>query len=443
MKVGIIIPVGPGHELLAEDAQDSVAEAFATGSGPFDAYTLIAIDDTQGRLGRSAARNLGVVRAGEQDCEWVFFLDADDLLHANAFRTVRAALAAGYDAVWGAICELAADEQSTTLRAGQMEKISGVGDLLGNDPWTTLQMGHFVRRTVAERTPFAAHLDCGEDFDYYYRVWSAHRCCKLREPLFLNRRGLHSTGPRAATDAQWRLAVEAMIVERCRATGFHRDFTHRGERFRFFVDDPFDPLQRQHLQGRFGGVEGLDAVAARRAAGGIFLDVGAHAGNRAVYLGRFLAPQCLIVLEPNPPVADLLARNLAANAIAAETRWIGLAAGAAAGRGILRPAGRHHSGEVRVEAAAGGPVDMQPLDALELGAVDFLMVDVAGDELEVLAGARGLLARCRPALCVAVAPARTQDFAAWCDSAGYAVTLALPQGGVAQQRPQFYLEPRH
>jgi len=439
VKVGVIIPVGPGHELLAEDAKDSVAEAFDTGGGCFEAYALIAIDDTRGRLGRSAARNLGVARAAAEGCDWVFFLDADDLMHPAAFRAVQSALAAGFDAVWGAICELDPDEQGTTLRAGQLETIAGVGDLLGNDPWVTLQMGHFVRRAVAEGAPFATHLDCGEDFDYYYRVWSAHRCCKLREPLFINRRGLHSTGPRAASDAQWRLAVEAMIGERCRASGFHRVFTHRGEDFRFFVDDPFDPRQREHLQGRFAESAGLDALAARLAPGGVVLEVGAHAGNRAVHLGRFLAPQRLIVLEPNPPIADLLARNLAANAIAAETGWLALAAAAVASRGILRPSARRHdSAGVRVEVGPDGPVQMQPLDALALDQVDFLGVDVSGDELAVLVGARELLARCRPALCVAVAPERVPAFAAWCDSAAYTVSMTLPH----TVTPQLYLEPR-
>lgn len=439
MKVGVITPVGPGHELLAEDAKDSVTEAFAAAAGPFDAFELIAVDDTQGRLGRSAARNLGVAHAAEAGCEWVFFLDADDLMHPGAFRAAQSAVAAGFDAIWGAICELDADEQGTTLRAGQLEAIAGVGDLLGNDPWFTLQMGHFVRRAVAAATPFATDLDCGEDFDYYYRVWSAHRCCKLREPLFINRRGLHSTGPRAATDAQWRLAVEAMIADRCRASGFHRAFTHRGESFRFFVDDPFDPRQREHLQGRFADAAGLEALAARLAPGGVLLEAGAHAGNRAAYLGRFLAPQRLIVLEPNPPVADLLARNLAANAIPAESRWLALAAGAASGRGVLRPSSRRHdSAGMRVEAAPDGPVELRPLDALDLDRVDFLGIDVGGDELAVLAGARRLLARCRPALCVAVAPERAQAFAAWCDSAAYTVSLTLPHTGT----PQLCLEPR-
>jgi FkbM family methyltransferase len=437
MKVGVITPVGPGHELLAEDAKDSVAEAFAAATGPFDAYELIAVDDTQGRLGRSAARNLGVARAREAGCEWVFFLDADDLMHPGAFRAAHAALTSGYDAVWGAICELDADEQGTTLRAGQLETIASVGDLLGNDPWFTLQMGHFVRSAVAAATPFATDLDCGEDFDYTYRVWSAHRCCKLREPLFINRRGLHSTGPRAATDAQWRLAVEAMIAARCRASGFHRAYMHRGESFRFFVDDPIDPRQREHLQGRFADGAGLDALAARLAPGGVVLEVGAHAGNRAAYLGRFLAPQRLVVLEPNPPLADLLRRNLAANAVAAET--LEVAAAAVAGRGTLRPSSRRHdSAGMRVEAAADGPVELRPLDALALDRVDFLGIDVSGDELAVLAGARALLARCRPALCVAVAAERAQAFAAWCDSAAYAVVLTLPHTGT----PQLYLEPR-
>jgi FkbM family methyltransferase len=421
MKVGFVMPIGPGHEMLAEDAQDSIAEAYARHPGPFSAYELIVMDDTQGRVGRSASRNLGVTRAVAQGCDWVFFLDADDLLHPDAFRTAQAAIEQGYDAVWGAICELAADESGWSLRAGQLETIAGVADILSNEPQRTLQIGHFVRAALAARLPFAEDLDCGEDFDYYYRVWSSARCTKLRAPLFINRVGMHSTGPRSATGRQWREAVEAMIAARCREVGLHRDFTHDGENFRFYIHDPFDLIQRCHLQGLFFEAAELAHLRARLPAGLHVLEVGANVGNHAVYFGRFLRPRRLTLLEPNPAAAALLRQNLDANHVVADLTHLALGAGRAAGRYGLQSPQPHNLGATRLAPADAGAVEVRPLDALGLDAVDFVKIDVEGMEFDVLEGARQLITRDRPVLLIEIGRANLPGFAAWCDTQRYAV----------------------
>src|SRR5258707_1370425 len=118
MKCCVVMPVGPGHELFALDAIDSVTNA-ATRPGAFDDVCVVRVDDLNGELGRSAARNDGVKRAKGAGADWLFFLDADDLMHPDAFEAVRPFLH-GYDAVWGAICELADDEESGIVRPNQL-----------------------------------------------------------------------------------------------------------------------------------------------------------------------------------------------------------------------------------------------------------------------------------------------------------------------------------
>ena len=54
-------------------------------------------------MGRSAARNEAVRRAKAANIEWLFFLDADDLLFANAFDLIKQYVNE-YDAIWGAYC---------------------------------------------------------------------------------------------------------------------------------------------------------------------------------------------------------------------------------------------------------------------------------------------------------------------------------------------------
>jgi len=190
MEVQVIIPVGPGHEDIAVDA---VTSALALG------YDFIPIDDTEGKLGRSKARNIGVRQA---TAEWLFFLDADDLLHKDAKKAEKYKK---YDGIWGLI-------NDGKVRIPQVRNVD-FDTLVKHEPTQTLQMGHFIKREVALAYPFDESMDCGEDFDYYLRVWRDHKCIKIPHTLFVNRRGNHSTGPRSANGQQWRTAVQSLQAE--------------------------------------------------------------------------------------------------------------------------------------------------------------------------------------------------------------------------------------
>ena len=77
MEVQVCIPVGPGHEEVALEAAQSCMSL---------GFDVIPIDDTQGLLGRSKARNIGVKLAKS---EWIFFLDADDVMHKDAKKAFK------------------------------------------------------------------------------------------------------------------------------------------------------------------------------------------------------------------------------------------------------------------------------------------------------------------------------------------------------------------
>ena len=187
MEVQVCIPVGPGHEEVAIEA---ITSAMALG------FEVIPVDDTEGKLGRSKARNIGVKMS---KAEWVFFLDADDLMHKDAKKAKKFTQ---YDAIFGLI-------NDGKVRIPQVRKVD-FKSLLRHDPTQTLQMGHFVRRRVAIDLPFDETLNCGEDFDYYFRLWRDNHCIKIPHTLFVNRRGNHSTGPRSATGKDWSIAVKSL-----------------------------------------------------------------------------------------------------------------------------------------------------------------------------------------------------------------------------------------
>ena len=216
MKCTVITPIGPGHQELAAECQQSVADALRQSKGPFEVVDHRFVDDTHGYLGRSAARNQGVAEAVGEKVEWLFFLDADDLMLPDAFAAVQDYILK-YDAVFGQICDQKKDDAQPSLRDKQDLPIRSVVDVLKIDPFFSLQMGHFVRAAVAQAIPFNVTRNAGEDFEYYLKLWSQYRCLKIQKPLFINRRGRHSSGPKAADGLQWRRNVYEAMMEFVRA----------------------------------------------------------------------------------------------------------------------------------------------------------------------------------------------------------------------------------
>ena len=234
----VIIPIGPGHMKLAQVATGSVVAAVEAGKGPFDRVYIVAGDDSKGEIGRSRARNK-MVRGHEQwmgvfgedtdveaafTSEWLFFLDADDLMCSpsihgeSAFETARPYVE-DHDCIWGAIYEM--DLKGQIQRRKQVDLITTYEAYVKRPPFLTCQMGHFVRRSAfLEIGAFDEQLDVCEDVDLYLREWKNLRCIKQAKPLFLNRRGAHSwreETPKGArptyTGRDWSIRAEQMLKE--------------------------------------------------------------------------------------------------------------------------------------------------------------------------------------------------------------------------------------
>jgi tetratricopeptide (TPR) repeat protein len=209
-RCAIITPVGPGHETLYHECLASVEQSFRKNSGNFSEIVPIHIDDSEGKLGRSKARNIGVRQAASLRVEWIFFIDADDLMSPLAFEYVNPYLSE-YDAIWGSIWPIERGERTPKERPYQLTFLYSIQDVLSCDPFVTLGIGHFLKTSVALSTPFNELMDAGEDFDYYLRVWGKYRCIKIPLPFFYNRRGFHSQGLKSATGIEWRQQVEKII----------------------------------------------------------------------------------------------------------------------------------------------------------------------------------------------------------------------------------------
>jgi FkbM family methyltransferase len=137
--------------------------------------------------------------------------------------------------------------------------------------------------------------------------------------------------------------------------------------------------------------------------GDVALDVGANLGAHTLALARIVGPSgTVFAFEPQRILFQILCGNVALNELA-NVHALPVALGRAAGRAKV-PALDYHGasnfGGVSLGAAHGEDVPVVPLDQLEVSRAKLIKIDVEGMELDVLAGAKATLARCRPILYV-------------------------------------------
>lgn len=432
----VITPVGPGHQVVFDDScAPSVDQARAWNLGPFSEVRHLAMDDTEGQFGRSARRNEALRLAQEAGSEWVFFLDADDILTPNAFEAFGRVIEAEPDlqAVWGLICTLSNDGEPT-LRDDQAERLDSRVDFLSVPPFAAVQIGGFVRTEVAARLGFDEAMDTGEDYKLYCQLWEQHRCAKRPEIFFVNRRGVHSTGPRAATGLAWSHATNAMWANQLKQVEIWatvNDGRAGEEPARMRVLNPNDLIQMTHLRGEFFEADSLAKLKTLiKSPTPRIIEVGANIGNHVVWYARHLDASRIYPVEPNPDAIEILDQNIAANGITPriDRRGMGYGAGKDTGTFRTQTDNADNLGATRLVADESGGIETRTLDAL-MGdeVVDFIKIDAEGMELDVLEGAQALIARDRPVIWVEVLRENMLGFAqTWCRTAGYKIVDSTP-----------------
>ncbi len=235
MECTVIIPIGPGHEALAEKALQSVILASQAGMGRFENIHVVMGDDTKGQRGRSATRNALITgdpgaftfsTAPQTETpdttrsEWLFFLDADDLMCSpavygeSAFEVVAPYLE-NYDCVWGTIHEVHSDHQ--ILKRKQVDYMTKYEAYVKTPAMLSCQIGHFARR--ATFPGFDEDVDVCEDVRLYLQEWKHLRCIKQEKPLFLNRRGAHTwmanveSERKLSTGREWSMEADRLLKE--------------------------------------------------------------------------------------------------------------------------------------------------------------------------------------------------------------------------------------
>lgn len=211
-KLTVVTPVGPGHEKYAEEAKISVQSA-ARYSDYFDSVDHIIVDDTAGELGRSKARNKGILEA---DSDWIFLLDADDLMIKDALCWFEPPKDPSTVAIFGSVyiqypaskwmigAYIQNGHRVIDAIIPQYDLKNGWDDLVNSDIVGTISMGAFFKRSALIDNLFLESLNSGEDFEFYLNLFSKHNFVKERRPLVLARTRVPSAvGPKGYQNLEW------------------------------------------------------------------------------------------------------------------------------------------------------------------------------------------------------------------------------------------------
>ncbi|NOG71464.1 FkbM family methyltransferase [Roseicella sp. DB1501] len=179
--------------------------------------------------------------------------------------------------------------------------------------------------------------------------------------------------------------------------------SHGAWRGVFPLREPADHIQHAILStGAFYEAEMLEDLRRRLPPGALFVDIGANIGNHSLFAAGVCGARVL-AFEPAPALAAHCQATLEANGLAARLSLRAEGAGAAPGLARLCPGPGHNAGRTRLAmegSADAGAVPVVRLDDVLQEAPAVIKLDVEGMEPAVLEGARGILARHRPALYV-------------------------------------------
>lgn len=169
MNCCVVIPVGPGHEKLAEAAENSARAAWdLRDKTAWNTMRVELYDDRYGHAGRSHARNTGILL--HRTADWYYLLDADDRAGPKTFSSFDPATTLGAVYGWPSF-----HTQDGTIRRVK-DGPRGWQAVLDRGPLESLTMGCFFHGPSLREHLFREDLDHGED-------WEMHLSFGAKYPL--------------------------------------------------------------------------------------------------------------------------------------------------------------------------------------------------------------------------------------------------------------------
>jgi len=213
-------------------------------------------------------------------------------------------------------------------------------------------------------------------------------------------------------------------------------FNFEGFDFNFFIGNPDDAIQKQHLNGCLFDWPELSKMSEYINDGDTIVDIGANVGNHTVFWSKKYPSSTVVPFEPHPEASDILTRNLTSNSCSnVERKYLGVGLSDAAGSCTMIRGGANNLGGSRLLSDS----DTSQVKNIEANknfsktkvligdnALDdieprFLKIDVEGHEMHVLRGLEKTFHRCRPTLFIEVNNSNDDNFKEWVEENNYQI----------------------
>jgi FkbM family methyltransferase len=347
----------------------------------------------------------------EAGCDWLLAVSAAETLSPDIFVKVAPALRL-HEVVWGgaSLAEASKPERRTRLAAQDLP-----GFFHAALAWW-LGPAHFVRPQVA-LSALHEPVTAAWYADYMLSLWRDVRAYKTAQALT----SFSGVLPPVMQADRARL-IEALELEPVFMKVYHGPHELK---LPYTGVNPV--IEREQMRGQFFEPEELHFLADRLPRGLRIVDAGANTGNHTVFFAAVLEAERVLPIEPQPRAVAAIRASVSANALGnVDLSCLGAALGAARGQLRPMPSADGGLGATRYIPDPEGPITVAPLDEFSAAPVDFVKIDVEGMEMEVLAGAGGLIARHRPALYIEVLDANVGAFMGWIDAHGYRIEKLFP-----------------
>lgn len=422
----VLLPQMASERATYDRRRASVKRAIAAGTGPFGQVVIYTLDCRHPSDRLVTAYNRAAERAESRHIQWLLVLGPEDLLAEGAFQHAAAYIQRA-DAIVGRSARVYLDratrrQSGPSVGGATQESTCGAWRLA--DPLLVPHSGYLIRASLAREILYGRPLSEAGDLAYVLALLRSQRAVRI--PEVLGRCAWTSAMDAAQSPArQQRMSqVQSLLGDDEEAGRVVSIFEQFSQTFRFLVNNPLDMIQKYHLGGLLWEESELRFLLNHVRPGATILDVGSHIGNHAVFYSKCLSPSRLLLIEPNPTAIAHLKHNLLLNDVkTADLSKLGIGAGRHEGRATFRNQISNNTGATELSVDGGGPVPIAPLDALVAidDRVDFIKIDVEHMELDVLAGAEGLLRRWRPDVLVEVKNETTAAFLNTIDAMDYRV----------------------
>lgn len=164
------------------------------------------------------------------------------------------------------------------------------------------------------------------------------------------------------------------------------------------------PIMRQHMLGQFYETKELLALRPHFPKWGVFVDIGANAGNHSIFAALHLKPNQIIPVEPNPVAYSTLLTDIILNKVSHlfDLRFLGVGAADKRNGGYAMSEPEKNLGAAKMLPGEGDIEVMSGDEMLEGVKPDLIKIDVEGMELEVLKGLSKTITTHKPAILIEV-----------------------------------------